>query len=205
MVYDEDWSRLVGCNLKDLRDGNSPFTGGQSLNLAQWRAPGQVVLFLRLLSKLYLTQSRRAGAIYEPMTSVLAGSVTTEPGSWFNCPKTEVLGTTARASLSDSRWTFCKLGLDVTISLNAWLPRVVFIHLKVRPIFLNIFTLLNWLLARAQDCLEVYGQTTGKFARYETFIPVAPHARSKSAFDKLLDFECQVNPTRRLPTPGSRL
>ena len=28
-----------------------------------------------------------------------------------------------------------------------------------------------WLLARAQDCLEVYGNTTGKTALYETFFP----------------------------------
>ena len=36
--YDEDWSRLVGC--QDLRVGDTPLRA--SLNLVQWRAPGQV-------------------------------------------------------------------------------------------------------------------------------------------------------------------
>lgn len=57
--------------------------------------------------------------------------------------------------------------------------------LKCAQLFQTWVFIAHWLLARAQDGLEVYDQTTGKTARYETFVPRSEAPYSKLACDKL--------------------
>lgn len=121
--------------------------GGWSLNLARWRAPGQVDfwwLLFRLVSKVIWQWAPSAQvAFYGPMTSVLTGSQQ-NPANVSIAPKPMHLELQEHHCLIPNEPL--QAGLDENSCddiLNAWLPRgAVFTHLEVRPLFMFIYPAL---------------------------------------------------------------
>ena len=144
-LYDADWSQLVGCNLKVLRDGNSPLRGTVfkfGSMTGSW-AGRFFSNYSFVFYQSYTSHKAAQVAFYEPMTSVLTGSqqnpvnvsIVPKPPRHWELQEHHCLipNEPLQAGLDENS---CD---DI---LYAWLSRgVVFTHFESASAILYIFTL----------------------------------------------------------------
>ena len=150
--------------------------GGQSLNLTQWRAPGQVAFLVTILSSsIKVISHTKPRRLHLWADDLRVDWVTTEPGY-------------CSIVLKPMHWEhhYCLIpneplqaGLDVMISWMHGCCELCSLISKCVRYSKHIY-FVYWLFTRAQDCLEVYSQTTGKTAgrKLSSQVPVARLIRS---------------------------